>query len=81
MSVASTRCQRVFGGNQNVERLPGLGHISDTGREFADALEQAGLIQYSRGNISILDREGLEEGACECYSTICAETDNMMGAG
>ena len=31
MSVASTRCQRLFGGNQNVERLPRLGHVSDPG--------------------------------------------------
>src|SRR6266566_5109600 len=34
----TSRWQGPFGGNQNVERLPGLGHISDTGREFADAL-------------------------------------------
>ena len=32
--------QRLFGGNQNVERLPRLGHVSDTGREFAYALER-----------------------------------------
>jgi hypothetical protein len=32
--------QRLFGGNQNVERLPWLGHVSDTGREFANALER-----------------------------------------
>jgi CRP-like cAMP-binding protein len=58
-----------------------LGVRRNTVSVEAHFLQQAGLIRYSRGNISILDREGLEEGACECYSTIRAETDNMMGAG
>jgi CRP-like cAMP-binding protein len=47
----------------------------------AHALQQAGLIRYSRGHITILNREGLEDCACECYSTIRAETDHFMGAG
>ena len=34
----------------------------------AGALQQRGLIHYSRGNISILDRIGLEASACECYA-------------
>jgi CRP-like cAMP-binding protein len=33
----------------------------------AGALQQRGLIHYSRGNISIIDRLGLEASACECY--------------
>jgi CRP-like cAMP-binding protein len=47
----------------------------------AHALQEAGLIRYSRGHITILNREGLEDCACECYSTIRAETDHLMGAG
>jgi CRP-like cAMP-binding protein len=34
------------------------------------ALQQDGFIQYSRGSITILDRSGLEEIACECYAVI-----------
>ena len=45
----------------------------------AHTLQQAGLIRYSRGQITILNRDGVEDCACECYSTIRAETDKMMG--
>ena len=33
----------------------------------AGAFQQAGFIKYSRGTMSILDREGLEDASCECY--------------
>jgi CRP-like cAMP-binding protein len=40
----------------------------------ARSLQNAGLIRYSRGHITIVDREGLEEAACECYQIIRHET-------
>lgn len=46
----------------------------------AHSLQQAGLIRYARGKITILDRDGLEECACECYSVIRAETEKLMGS-
>jgi CRP-like cAMP-binding protein len=33
-------------------------------------LEKAGLIAHGRGNITVVDRAGLEEASCECYRTI-----------
>jgi CRP-like cAMP-binding protein len=33
----------------------------------AGALQKAGIIHYSRGTIGVLDRQGLEASACECY--------------
>src|SRR6266700_2510913 len=36
----------------------------------AGALQDAGLIRYKRGKITILDRTGLEEAACECYGIV-----------
>ena len=40
----------------------------------ARAFQKAGLIRYSRGHIVVLDRQGLEEAACECYQIIQHET-------
>ena len=36
----------------------------------AGMLQQAGLIRYTRGNITILDRVRLEEASCECYRAV-----------
>lgn len=45
----------------------------------AARLQDAGLIHYSRGNITILDRPGLESIGCECYRTIKGEFDRLVG--
>jgi CRP-like cAMP-binding protein len=36
----------------------------------ARMLQQAGLIRYSRGVVTVLDRAGLENAACECYRIV-----------
>ena len=36
--------------------------------ETASELQRSGLIGYKHGLIEIIDREGLEQAACECYS-------------
>jgi CRP-like cAMP-binding protein len=36
----------------------------------AGTLQRAGLIEYRRGNVKILDRERLEQAACECYGVV-----------
>ena len=43
----------------------------------AGILQAAGLIRYHRGHVSILDREGLESVACECYGSIRRELDRV----
>ena len=45
--------------------------------ESARTLQQAGLIRYSRGRITILDRDGLHSAACQCYLTIRHEFDKL----
>jgi CRP-like cAMP-binding protein len=42
------------------------------------ALQQAGLIRYSRGRIDILNVEGLHGASCECYGTVKAQYDRLL---
>jgi CRP-like cAMP-binding protein len=46
----------------------------------ANTLQQAGLIKYKRGNIRILNLEGLRESACECYASVKSVSDRLIGA-
>ena len=46
--------------------------------EAAGKLQEAGLIRYSRGKISVLDRPGLEARSCECYRVVKAEFDRLL---
>lgn len=48
--------------------------------EAAIILQAEGLIQYTRGHIKIIDREGLETHACDCYPVVRAEFDRLVGA-
>jgi CRP-like cAMP-binding protein len=57
-----------------------LGARRNTVSGEAHAMREAGLIRYRRGHIKILNRDGLEDCACECYSVIRAETDKLMGS-
>ena len=44
----------------------------------AGALQEAGLIAYSRGKITVLDRARLEERVCECYAVVKRETARLF---
>lgn len=44
----------------------------------AGHLQDAGLIHYCRGHISILDRKGLESNVCECYRVVEDEIDRLL---
>jgi CRP-like cAMP-binding protein len=46
--------------------------------EAAGKLQRAGLINYTRGHIQVLDRPGLEMRVCECYRVVKAEFDRLM---
>ena len=44
----------------------------------AKKLQQAGLIRYGRGRITILDRPGLEAASCECYRRVQSAYDSLL---
>jgi len=45
----------------------------------AKRLQNAGYINYIRGDMTILDRKGLESGVCECYQVVRTEYDRLLG--
>jgi hypothetical protein len=49
--------------------------------EAASKVQKAGLISYSRGHITILDRAGLEKRTCECYKVVKVEYDRLLPKG
>ena len=55
-----------------------LGVQRPTVSTAANILQQAGLITYSRGQMKVLDPEGLVAGACECYELTEAQFDKIF---
>lgn len=55
-----------------------LGVHRPTVTRVAGILQRAGLIRYSRGAISVVDRQGLEEASCECYGIIRRHYERLL---
>ena len=59
-----------------------IAHVLGLRRESVTAaalrLQKAGVIQYARGHISVLNRTGLERSTCECYSVVRTEYDRLL---
>src|ERR1700681_2499069 len=55
-----------------------LGARRSTVSVSAGILQRAGLIRYVRGNVTIVDRAGLEAVSCECYSVIRGELERVI---
>jgi CRP-like cAMP-binding protein len=45
----------------------------------AGALQKAGIISYARGEITIIDRERLEQASCACYGIVQGEFERVLG--
>jgi CRP-like cAMP-binding protein len=74
----------------SLDRLPGnelkmtqelianmLGVRREGVTEAAGKLQEAGLIRYQRGHITVLDRPRLEKRVCECYAVVKREMDRL----
>lgn len=75
----------------SLDRLPGnnlrmtqelianmLGVRREGVTEAAGKLQKLGVIRYSRGHITVLDRPQLEKLCCECYAVVKQETDRLL---
>jgi Mn-dependent DtxR family transcriptional regulator len=75
----------------SLDRLPGkelmmtqelianmLGVRREGVTEAAGKLQADGLIHYSRGHITVLDRPKLEKRVCECYAVVKREYDRLL---
>jgi hypothetical protein len=58
-----------------------LGVLHEDITEVAEELQQLGIIRSGDGYISVLDRAGLEDRACECYGVSRTEFDRLHGRG
>jgi len=55
-----------------------LGVRRESVTEAAGNVQRAGLIEYHRGRITVLDRAGLEARVCECYAVVKREFDRLL---
>jgi hypothetical protein len=72
-------------GNQLVMTQELIANMLGVRREGVTAgalkLQHAGLIQYARGHITVLDRAGLEKRSCECYAVVKDPSAQGSGSG
>jgi hypothetical protein len=57
-----------------------LGVHRPTVSTIAATFQQAGIIQYNRGKLKILNREALEDTACECYAAVGEQFKRVLGS-
>ena len=58
-----------------------LGVARPTVNVAGSMLQKAGFISYTRGRVTIIDRQGLESASCECYARIRAELQRSLASG
>ncbi len=73
---------RLSGTNTITITQEGLGNALGVRREgvtvAACKLDKLGLIKYSRGKITVVDRKKLEQLSCECYAVVRKETNRLL---
>lgn len=79
LSLDRVPANRVDMTQELISQMLGVRRVGVT--DAARKLQEAGLIHYSRGHITIPDRAKLEAHACECYSVVKRETDRLSLPG
>ncbi|WP_417354610.1 Crp/Fnr family transcriptional regulator [Gallaecimonas pentaromativorans] len=69
-------CDELFMTQELIANMLGVRREGVT--TAAHKLQEAGLIQYSRGHITLLDRAGLEARTCECYAVVKQEYERLL---
>jgi CRP-like cAMP-binding protein len=61
---------------QHLARMLGVHRQGVT--QAAGSLQRAGVIRYSRGRLTMLDRQGVEAASCECYQAITSQFERLF---
>ena len=76
LSLDRLPSNRVTMTKKLIGNMLGLGPAEVT--KATNLLQKAGLIDYNRGDITVLDRPGVEKRACECYDVVKKESDRLL---
>jgi Mn-dependent DtxR family transcriptional regulator len=76
MSMDRLNSNEVVITQEMIGQLLGVRRESVT--QVAGLLQTSGLIERGRGRITVVDRPGLEERACECYAVVKAEYARLL---
>ena len=76
LSLDRLRSNRLAMTQELIANMLGVRRVGVT--EAAGRLHAAGLINYHRGRITVLDRPRLEKRVCECYSVVRKEYDRLL---
>lgn len=76
LNLDRRKCNEIVVTQERIADLLGVRREGVTGAALK--LQKAGLIQYRRGRIAILDRAGLEERSCECYAVVRRAYDRLL---
>lgn len=76
LSLDRLDCNEIIMTQELIANMLGVRREGVT--EAALKLQKAGLIRYSRGRITVLERKGLEQRACECYAVVKKEYDRLL---
>ena len=79
LSLDHLQCNELVMTQELVANMLGVRRESVT--ESARKLQKLGLISYSRGRITVLDRPALEKRNCECYAMVKKEYDRLLPTG